>query len=119
MANILVIDDEGAIVRLVQKMLSGAYTLASARDGASGLAHVIAHRPDVVIVDSDLPRIDGAEVCRRVNASPETAHIAVVLMTPNYVDFFAAQPAFEPNAVLIRPFTRETLQNTVARVLTR
>ncbi|MBP9088363.1 MAG: response regulator [Kofleriaceae bacterium] len=118
MAKVLVIDDDGAIVRLILKVLSGrGHLVMVARDGKSGLARVAAERPDLVIVDSDLPKIDGAEVCRSIKEDASTATIPVIMMTPHYVDFYGREATAEPNAVVVRPFTREVLANAVERAL--
>ncbi len=118
MAKVLVIDDDGAIVRLILKVLSGrGHLVVVARDGKSGLARVAAERPDLVIVDSDLPKIDGAEVCRSIKEDASTATIPVIMMTPHYVDFYPREGVPAPNAVVVRPFTREVLANAVERAL--
>ena len=118
MAKVLVIDDDGAIVRLILKVLSGrGHLVVVARDGKSGLARVAAERPDLVIVDSDLPKIDGAEVCRSIKEDPSTATIPVIMMTPHYVDFYGREETSEPNAVVVRPFTRDVLANAVEQAL--
>src|SRR5204862_443859 len=68
MARILVIDDEPDVVRLILKVLSGrGHVVQTARDGASALARVKHEAPDVILLDSDVPKIDGAEVCRRIS----------------------------------------------------
>jgi CheY-like chemotaxis protein len=58
MARVLVIDDEPDVVRLIVKVLSGkGHTVQIARDGASALARVKHEPPDVILLDSDLPKI--------------------------------------------------------------
>jgi CheY-like chemotaxis protein len=117
MAKILIIDDEGAIVRLILKNLnSRGHTVMIARDGASALERVAKEELQLVIVDSDLPKIDGAEVCRRIKSSPATEAIPVIMMTSNYVDYLSTV-AHGPDAVVIRPFTRDVLANAVERAL--
>ena len=118
MAKVLVIDDDGAIVRLILKVLSGrGHLVVVARDGKSGLAQVASERPELVIVDSDLPKIDGAEVCRSIKEDPATANVPVIMMTPHYVDFYGREETPELNAIVVRPFTREVLANAVERAL--
>ncbi len=65
MARLLLIDDEAALVRALSIGLRArGYQLATARDGATGLAEAVRQRPDVVVLDLGLPDIDGVEVCR-------------------------------------------------------
>src|SRR5207248_10617441 len=89
MARVLVIDDEPDVVRLIVKVLSGrGHVVQIARDGASALARVKAEPPDVILLDSDLPKIDGAEVCRRLKTDDTTSDIPIVMMTSAYIDIY-------------------------------
>jgi len=118
MARVLVIDDEPDVVRLVVKVLSGrGHVVQIARDGASALARVKHEPPDVILLDSDLPKIDGAEVCRRLKADASTADIPIVLMTSAYIDIYDVDAEGGPDAFVVRPFVREVLANVVERAL--
>jgi CheY-like chemotaxis protein len=118
MARVLVIDDEPDVVRLIMKILSGRdHTVLIARDGASALARVKHEPPDVIVVDSDLPKIDGAEVCRRLKTDPATASIPVVMMTSSYIDYFDVIADSAPDAFVVRPFVRQVLASVVERAL--
>lgn len=120
MARVLVIDDEPDVVRLIVKVLSGrGHVVATARDGATALGRVEVEPPDVIIVDSDLPKIDGAEVCRRIKGAAATRKIPVVMMTSQYIDIHEVSVEGGPDAFVVRPFVREVLANAVERVLAR
>lgn len=120
MARVLVIDDEPDVVRLIVKVLSGrGHVVQIARDGASALARVKLERPDVVLIDSDLPKIDGKEVCRRIKIDDATANLPIVMMTSAYVDIYDVAQEHGPDAFVVRPFVRETLANVVERALHR
>src|SRR5579863_6501907 len=112
MARVLVIDDEPDVVRLIVKVLSGrGHIVQIARDGASALTRVQHEPPDVILLDSDLPKIDGAEVCRRLKSDVTTAEIPVVMMTSAYIDIYDVGAAEGPYAFVVRPFVREVLAN--------
>ena len=118
MARVLVIDDEPDVVRLIVKVLSGrGHVVQVARDGASALARVKHEPPDVILLDSELPKIDGAEVCRRIKNEPSTTQIPVVMMTSSYIDIYDVGAEGGPEAFVVRPFVREVLANVVERVL--
>ena len=120
MARILVIDDEPDVVRLIVKVLSGrGHIVQIARDGATALARVKSEPPEVILLDSDLPKIDGAEVCRRLKTDETTAAIPVVMMTSDYIDIYDVGAHGGPNAFVVRPFVREVLANVVERALSR
>jgi len=118
MARVLVIDDEPDVVRLIVKVLSGrGHVVQIARDGASALARVDAEPPDVILLDSDLPKIDGAEVCRRLKTAEITNKIPIVMMTSSYIDFYDVGADGGPDAFVVRPFARDVLANVVERAL--
>ena len=120
MARVLVIDDEPDVVRLVLKVLSGrGHVVAVARDGASALTRVKHEPPEVILIDSDLPKIDGAEVCRRIKTDEATEDIPIVMMTSSYIDIYDVGAEDGPEAFVVRPFVREVLANVVERVLFR
>jgi CheY-like chemotaxis protein len=52
-----------------------------ARDGISGLEAVRTHRPDVVVLDVDLPELDGYAVCRTIKSDPTLVHIPIIMLT--------------------------------------
>jgi CheY-like chemotaxis protein len=120
MARVLVIDDEQDVVRLVLKVLSGrGHVVQAARDGASALARVRDEPPDVILLDSDLPKIDGAEVCRRIKTDAATERIPIVMMTSSYIDIYDVGAEGGPDAFVVRPFAREVLANVIERALFR
>lgn len=118
--RVLVIDDEPDVVRLIKKVLSGrSHVVQTARDGASAL-ECVKHEPfDAILLDSDLPKIDGAEVCRRIKTDPATRRIPVVMLTSSYIDLYDVGAEGGPEAFVVRPFAREVLANAVDRVLFR
>ena len=118
MARVLVIDDEPDVVRLILKVLSGrGHIVQIARDGAQALQRVKLEAPDVILLDSDLPKIDGAEVCRRLKTDTTTQQIPIVMMTSEYIDIYDVAVEHGPDAFVVRPFVREVLANVVERAL--
>jgi CheY-like chemotaxis protein len=120
MARVLVIDDEPDVVRLILKVLSGrGHMVQTARDGATALARVQLEPPDVILLDSDLPKIDGAEVCRRIKTDAATERIPIVMLTSSYIDMYDVAADGGPDAFVVRPFARDVLANVVDRILFR
>lgn len=80
--RILVVEDESAIVDIVCRALRRhGYETESAGDGDAALDKAATLRPDLVILDLMLPKMDGWEVCRRLRATPETASTPVIMLT--------------------------------------
>jgi len=79
--TILIADDEPAIVDLVRFTLEDPQVrLLEAPDGAAALECALRERPDVALLDVQMPYLTGLEVCRRLRALPECAHTRIVLL---------------------------------------
>jgi len=120
MAKILVVDDEKDIVRVVVKLLTGCgHEVATAADGFEALEQVRVDRPDAIILDLNLPTMDGFEVCRRLKADPVTRGIPIVMMTAAYLGLDDARNAGNscPDAYVVKPFLREVIIQNVERLL--
>jgi CheY-like chemotaxis protein len=81
--TILVADDHPITRAVVRAMLSTnpAYQVQEAANGAEALAHAQEHRPDLVLLDIQMPEMTGPEACMRLKGSPETRDIPVLLMS--------------------------------------
>ncbi len=80
--RILIVDDEPDIVELLEYNLrQQGYTVATARDGASALAEVRRHRPDLILLDLMLPDVAGTEVCRRIRKDETTDNVPIMMIT--------------------------------------
>jgi CheY-like chemotaxis protein len=85
--HILTVDDDDRIRRIVQINLQRAgYRVTAARDGVEALEQIEQERPDLVLLDINMPRMDGIEMLRRLRADPETAALPVVLLTAKTQD---------------------------------
>lgn len=81
MKTLLIVEDVAFNRELLYQLLEHDYQLLTAIDGAEGLELVEAARPDLILLDLSLPRIDGWEVARRLKASTELRHIPIVALT--------------------------------------
>jgi putative two-component system response regulator len=80
--RVLVADDTDSIRSLFTRLLAAeGYDIVGVSDGVDALAAVEQHRPDVILLDVTMPRLDGLEVCRRLKADPATRLTPVVLVT--------------------------------------
>ncbi|HVK84265.1 MAG TPA: response regulator, partial [Kofleriaceae bacterium] len=79
---VLVIDDSPTITKVVQLVLTKAgYQVETAPDGEAGLAAVRAKRPDLILLDFVMPRMNGYQFCRELVADQKLRDIPVVLMS--------------------------------------
>jgi DNA-binding response OmpR family regulator len=80
--KVLIADDNRQIRMLVSAALrSGGYVIVEAVDGEAALEAAIAERPDLVLLDVTMPKLDGFEVLHLLRKRPETAGCRVILLT--------------------------------------
>ncbi|MBN8590770.1 MAG: response regulator [Anaerolineae bacterium] len=83
-ARILYVEDNAQNMRLVRKILTATgYTVLEAVDGLSGLSVAAAEKPDLILMDVNLPDISGLEATGRLKADATTQHIPVIALTAN------------------------------------
>jgi two-component system LytT family response regulator len=116
--NVLIVDDEPLAregLRLLLEAQSGIGHVAEARDGVEAVALVRAKRPDLMLLDVQMPEMDGFEVLKELGAESMPP---VIFVTAH--DQYAIR-AFEVNAIdyLLKPVTRERFQQALARVRER
>ena len=81
-STVLIVDDDEHMRALFRRMLNGAgFLVDEVADGPSALRSVAVRRPDVVLLDVDLPEMDGFEVCRRLKRDTATRLLPVVFVT--------------------------------------
>jgi CheY-like chemotaxis protein len=83
MANkILIVDDEPFNLDLLeQELMDYDYRLERAGDGVEALEKIASFKPDVILLDYMMPRMNGLEVVRQLRANPEQKGIPVILLT--------------------------------------
>jgi adenylate cyclase len=79
---VLVVDDDKSNVDILRTRLAAqGYAIVTAGDGEAGLAAARAHRPDLILLDVNMPRLDGLEACRRLKGDPTLPFVPVILVT--------------------------------------
>jgi len=82
MKKILVVDDEKDVLDLVRRVLiRGGFEVITALDGKEGLAKVYNEAPDLMILDINMPGMDGWEVCRKIREDPLYKHLPIIMLT--------------------------------------
>jgi two-component system, cell cycle response regulator DivK len=80
--TILIVEDNELNMKLFEDLLQAhGYAILSTKDGLDALRLARAHKPDLVLMDIQLPEISGLEVTRMMKADPDLAHIPVVAVT--------------------------------------
>ena len=118
-AKILVVDDEPSIVKLVTATLSSrGYEIVEAFDGHEAIVQAKLHKPDLILLDVMMPRMDGTETRKRLLADPSTKDIPIIHLTA-VGDFDQQREALADGATdyIVKPFSPSELANVVADML--
>jgi CheY-like chemotaxis protein len=118
---VLLVDDERDIQRVAIRVLRElGYGVVLARDGVEGLALAKSHKPDLVLTDALMPKLDGREMGRQIKTDPETANAKVVVMTALYTAAKYRQEglrAFKADDYLSKPLEAAELRAVLERLL--
>jgi DNA-binding response OmpR family regulator len=118
---ILIADDDPDILALVSFRLRRAgYDIVEARNGEEAVQLALERRPDLVILDVMMPRVDGYEATRRLRQHEETSQTPVILLTARVQDVDVAR-GFEVGAddYVRKPFSPQELGDRVQAALGR
>ena len=119
--RILLVGDKPVFAALRQGLLrTGESKVQVAATGGDGLRVALSTPPDAILLDADLPDLDGAEVCRRLKADPVTDAIPVILLTGNVKPRAQQDGAVDGGAVASVPLGIDMarLLNVIQMVLT-
>ncbi len=109
--RILVVEDQEDNRKIIRDLLlARGYAMLEATTGDEGLALAERERPDLILMDIQLPGLDGYEVTRRIKANPQLAHIPIIAVT-SYALSGDDQKAFEAgcNGYVTKPFSPRQL----------
>ncbi|GEE00994.1 response regulator MprA [Gordonia spumicola] len=117
--RILVVDDDRAVRESLRRSLSfNGYTVDTAGDGLEALEKVIADRPDLLVLDVMMPRLDGLEVCRRLRSAGDDLPILVLTARDSVSERVAGLDAGADD-YLPKPFALEELLARLRSLLRR
>lgn len=117
--RILIIDDNEEIVQAAKLRLRAAgFNLLSACDGAAGVASAVANRPDAIVLDIQMPVMDGLTALAKLIAGTVTRNIPVIMLS---VNTFHQQAALDAGAryFLKKPYNGLHLVNALTAVMNR
>lgn len=117
--RVLVVDDDPEMVRSVNRVLQGEgkYIVDTAYNGFEAGQKFTEHKPDVVILDLRMPKVDGYQLCRSIRNNPKNNHIKILIIS-GIVDSHQ-EKIMEAGAddYLAKPFDNKDLKTKVERLL--
>ena len=112
--NVLIVDDEPMSRMLLESILESVFTCATVESGEEAISYCEASLPDLVLLDMNMPDIDGLDVCTALKASPETNHIPVIFVTST-MDIESENACWEVGAsdFVMKPVNASTLTHRI------
>lgn len=121
MPSVLLIDDDVDVVEILTQVLERAgFAVRSTGDGEQALKMVEKERPDAVVTDVMIPRMDGWRICQRIKGNPLTAAIPILIMTAK-TESIAELMSYESgaDAYISKPFDNQEFIETVRKLTAR
>ncbi len=117
--RILVVDDEPNIVLSLEFLMTQAgYEVNTAGDGEVALQSIEASPPDLVLLDVNIPKRNGYEVCETIRSNPIWEHVKVVMITAKGRDVEREKGlALGADDYIVKPFSTHEVVAKVAEVL--
>ncbi|HEX4340131.1 MAG TPA: response regulator [Polyangiaceae bacterium] len=79
--RIMIVEDDPAIAEMLSKMLVRFYDVRIVHDGGAAIETAAAYRPDVILLDVNLPNMDGFAIAQGLKGSPELARVPIIFLT--------------------------------------
>jgi CheY-like chemotaxis protein len=117
--KVLIVDDEEFVRQLIQiKLKFCGIETVEAGNGIEAIEKAASEKPDLILLDVMMPKMNGFEACQRLKAKPETAHIPIVMLTARG-DPSAKERGENAGALeyLTKPFSPQKLAERVLEIL--
>jgi len=120
MYTILVIDDNEIIRSTLDKVLTAeGYAMSFAFNAEDGFKACFQNKPDLILLDVNLPDGDGIQLCRKIKAEPKIRHIPVLILTGEAVEVDRRMEGLDAGAddYILKPFNFKELVLRVRRII--
>jgi two-component system alkaline phosphatase synthesis response regulator PhoP len=116
--KILVVDDVPFVRVLVKRFLGKDYKVIEAGDGVEAVDIAQDQKPDLILMDIMMPRMDGYTSCYKIKSDPSTRGIPVVMLTAvGYELNVKLSKDMGADGYITKPFTSEDLHSTIDKLL--
>ena len=118
--KVLIVDDEPGVRQLVSKILSRDYTVIEARDGEEAINAARSQKPDIILMDMMMPKMDGLTACYAIKKDPATKGIPVVMLTAidQELNKKLSTTVMGANKYVTKPFSAQELLETIRQLVT-
>jgi len=116
--KVLIVDDEPNVRRLSHKILSKKFEVFEAEDGKEAIDTANAQKPDVILMDIMMPKMDGLTACYAIKKDPATKSIPVIMVTAIGFELnIRLSQQMGATAYVTKPFAPKDLLDKIAQSL--
>jgi len=116
--KILIVDDDMSTLRTTKEMLDNRYNVTLANSGMKAMTSIGKNRPDIILLDYEMPVCDGRQTLEMIRADEDLKDIPVIFLTGvNDREHIKAVLALKPARYLLKPATAKTLIDTIEYVI--
>jgi CheY-like chemotaxis protein len=119
MSKVMIVDDTAFMAKIAQKNLeAGGYQVVTALNGQECLDKVGAEKPDVILLDAEMPVLDGWETCESLKADDQTKSIPVIMCTgDDSADYIEKAKKLGASDYIVKPYQMDVLEQKIKGVL--
>jgi CheY-like chemotaxis protein len=116
--KVLIVDDEPNVRRLSRKILSNTFDVVEAEDGKQAIEIANNQKPDVILMDMMMPKMDGLTACHAIKKDPTTKSIPVIMVTAIGFELnIKLSQQMGATGYVTKPFSSQDLLDKIAEVL--
>jgi two-component system alkaline phosphatase synthesis response regulator PhoP len=116
--KILIVDDEPDVRQLVRRMLDKEFIVLEAEDGSQAIDIACNQKPDLILMDIMMPKMDGYTSCYVIKKDPATRSIPVLMLTAIDLELNAKlSQQMGADGYITKPFTSQALLNNIRQFL--
>ena len=118
--KILVVDDSGMVLRSVEEWLGADYEIFMANSGMMAIKYLTGNRPDLILLDYEMPVVDGSQVLEMIRTDPEFSDMPIIFLTGKS-DKESVQKvmALKPDGYLLKTMPPDQIRRAVAEFFER
>ncbi|MCR4674581.1 MAG: response regulator [Lachnospiraceae bacterium] len=112
--KVMIVDDDAGTLRNIKSLLDDTYNVCVATNGVKALDILDIEKPEVILLDYEMPRMNGPETMQKIHQKPNYKNIPIVFLTGvNDKAQIAAALALRPSGYLLKPVNKEKLLMTL------
>jgi CheY-like chemotaxis protein len=116
--TILIVDDEPNVRRLLRTILSNNFNVVEAEDGKQAIEIANSQKPDVILMDMMMPKMDGLTACHLIKNNPATKMIPVIMVSAIGFELnIKLSKQMGAAGYITKPFSSQDLINAIDKVL--